>query len=247
MTPTPQSFVSEIVRFVLPARRVADFARLRAQIASHGAVLSQYYGPTMPARSSLAVRVDEMCWVINWRSRPTNLATQLAALGDHGATSLLFEFKSSQEAALAKALDVPLCQFVSIASQEQPIPSLTLLQATINVVAKAPTGNPDFQASMHKTYTDCFLADDGFVGGDWAYASNTNRTNGQPLCTESASEPSTQILPLDRRLAVYFLGWTSHAAHDAYSATPLFAEEIDKLKSWFGPGTGAWYVQFAKH
>lgn len=97
---------------------------------------------------------------------------------------------------------------------------------------------------MHKTYTDCFLADDGFTGGDWAYAANTNNTNGISLAQSSTD---AALSPTDRRLGVYYLGWTSHAAHDAYSATPLFAEEIDKLLPWFGPGTGAWYVKFAKH
>ena len=58
------SFISETVRFVLPANHRADFARLRAQIARHGAVQSQYYGPTMQARSSLPVRTDEICWVV---------------------------------------------------------------------------------------------------------------------------------------------------------------------------------------
>lgn len=59
------TFISEIVRFVLPAQRAADFARVRSQIASHGAVLSQYYGPTMRDRSSLHVHANEMCWVIS--------------------------------------------------------------------------------------------------------------------------------------------------------------------------------------
>jgi hypothetical protein len=36
-------------------------------------------------------------------------------------------------------------------------------------------------------------------------------------------------------------------AHDVYSSTPLFDEEIDKLKPWFGEGTGACYVSFEKH
>lgn len=97
---------------------------------------------------------------------------------------------------------------------------------------------------MHKTYTDCFLADHGFTGGDWGYSFTTNQTGGVPL---RKSSPRGIINTNSRRLAVYFLGWTDHAAHDTYSATPLFSEEIDKLKTCFGPGTGAWYVQFKKH
>lgn len=97
---------------------------------------------------------------------------------------------------------------------------------------------------MHKTYTDCFLAESGFTGGDWAYSINTNLTEGVPL---AESSPKAAINPNERRLGVYFLGWTGHAAHDAYSATPLFDEEIDKLQPYFGAGTGAWYVKFEKH
>lgn len=35
--------------------------------------------------------------------------------------------------------------------------------------------------------------------------------------------------------------------HQAATKTPLFAVEIDKLSPYFGPGTGAFYVNFTKH
>ena len=97
---------------------------------------------------------------------------------------------------------------------------------------------------MHKTYTDCYLAEDGFVGGDWAYAVITNNVDGVPWAEMDVS--SDLIKVEDRRLGVYALGWTSRAAHDAYSRTHLFDEEIDRLQPWFAPGTGAWYVTFQK-
>lgn len=57
---------------------------------------------------------------------------------------------------------------------------------------------------MHKTYTDCYRML-GFSGGSWAYAANTNETNGPPLNFSKES-----IIPKEeRRLAYYFLGWES--------------------------------------
>lgn len=96
---------------------------------------------------------------------------------------------------------------------------------------------------MHKTYTDCFLTK-GFVGGDWAYAINSNDTGGE-LVADATEEAA--ISEADRNLAVYCLGWESVEAHQAYHRTALFAEEIDNLAPWFGPGTGAWYAKFEKH
>ena len=46
---------------------------------------------------------------------------------------------------------------------------------------------------------------DGFVGGNWAYAVNTNDTNG-----DSVDEERNQwIEENERRLACYYLGWES--------------------------------------
>ena len=32
--------------------------------------------------------------------------------------------------------------------------------------------------------------------------------------------------------------------HDMWATTPIFYEEMDKLKPWFGQGTSAYYVTF---
>ncbi|RFU31630.1 hypothetical protein B7463_g4721, partial [Scytalidium lignicola] len=95
---------------------------------------------------------------------------------------------------------------------------------------------------MHKTFTDTYRMQ-GFTGGNWTYAINTNDTNGVPL--DLAKE---HLVPeQERRLACYYLGWESIELHQDASATPVFTEEMDKLQPWFGPGTGAFYVSFKKH
>lgn len=57
---------------------------------------------------------------------------------------------------------------------------------------------------MHKTYTDCYRMQ-GFVGGDWSYAVNTNDTNGV-LVDEVDNR---WVKEEDRSLACYCLGWES--------------------------------------
>jgi len=91
---------------------------------------------------------------------------------------------------------------------------------------------------MHKTFTDCYLAD-GFTGGEWAYAINTNDAEG--------IDEEFILDKKERRLAYYVLGWESLQKHHEYAETDLFAEEIDKLKPYFGKGTGAFYVKFNEH
>ncbi|KAL6249877.1 hypothetical protein RBB50_003733 [Rhinocladiella similis] len=94
---------------------------------------------------------------------------------------------------------------------------------------------------MHKTYTDTYGMR-GFEGGQWAYCSNTNDSLGGPLKSENV-----QLTSDEKRLGVYVLGWESVELHQAATKTALFAEEIDKLSPYFGPGTGAFYVSFRKH
>ncbi|CAK7218072.1 hypothetical protein SBRCBS47491_003382 [Sporothrix bragantina] len=221
------AILSEIVRFVLPTTRRSDFARLCARLASHSAVRSQYFGPSIAV--SLPILQNEMCWMIQWRgARPPELQKLVAELSpDHAATSLILTLDDSQATSLEKALEAPICQF-----------------ATIRLQDTAPISDPMLQHSMHKTFTDCYLADDGFIDGTWAYASNTNDVSG---VSWTKTETTTEVDTRDRKLGIYALGWTSRAAHDAYSKTSLFAEEIDKLQPWFAPGTGAWYVEFEKY
>jgi hypothetical protein len=57
---------------------------------------------------------------------------------------------------------------------------------------------------MHKTYTDCYSAK-GFSGGNWAYAVNSNDVD--ELLSEAVDERLIQ--EVERRLAVYPLGWKS--------------------------------------
>jgi hypothetical protein len=57
---------------------------------------------------------------------------------------------------------------------------------------------------MHKTYVDTYQIQ-GFTGGYWAYAINTNETAGV-----SGLAPSEENVPkAHRRLGVYYLGWES--------------------------------------
>jgi hypothetical protein len=77
-------------------------------------------------------------------------------------------------------------------------------QAFINLLPTAPLSNPDLKHSMHKTYTDCYLAE-GFLGGSWEYAVNTNNTDD--LFKDPAEEQV--IKEAERRLACYPLGWGS--------------------------------------
>src|SRR6266498_5608786 len=110
---------------------------------------------------------------------------------------------------------------------------------------------------MHKTFTDCYLAQ-GFTGGGWGYALNTNDADGEKA---DVVEGEKQVLnEEERKLAYYCIGWESFEVrsllstsydskgegsadmmqlHHAYAKTPLFDEEIDKLKPYFGEGTGA--------
>lgn len=80
----------------------------------------------------------------------------------------------------------------------------TIEKAIINLSPAAPQSNADFKHSMHKTYTDCYRMQ-GFVGGDWAYAVNTNDTSG--VLIESVRNQWVQ--EEERRLACYYLGWES--------------------------------------
>jgi hypothetical protein len=57
---------------------------------------------------------------------------------------------------------------------------------------------------MHKTFADCYYAQ-GFTGGGWGYASNSNDAEGEPLAVDK--EPDTVLDEKQRRLAYYIIGW----------------------------------------
>lgn len=85
-------------------------------------------------------------------------------------------------------------------------------QAVINLSPEAPKSSADFRHSMHKTYTDCYRMQ-GFVGGEWSYALNTNDTGGV-----SVGEAGNQgIEENERRLACYYLGWESIEVGEHFS------------------------------
>jgi hypothetical protein len=57
---------------------------------------------------------------------------------------------------------------------------------------------------MHKTFTDCYMAE-GFTGGSWAYALNSNDAKG-----DIVDSSDLEVMAEDkRRLAFYPLGWKS--------------------------------------
>lgn len=77
-------------------------------------------------------------------------------------------------------------------------------QAYIRLSDDAPLSDPALKASMHKTYTDAFKTQ-GFTGGQWAYAINTNESSGVP-CSVATDELVSEGR---KRLGIYYLGWES--------------------------------------
>jgi len=226
--------VFSLLRFTLPSSSAASasaFLKLRQFVSLNGKVETQYFGYVTPVMAPPRKPTDEMCWVIEWpngadlRSSPSFRAELHEVTQGRDTKSLLLEFNDSKLTELRKAFESPVTEF-----------------AIINLVPTAPLSNPDFKHSMHKTYTDCYFAE-GFTGGNWEYAVNTNNTD------ELLKDPTEEqvIKEGERRLACYPLGWESIEHHHAYSRSALFDEEIDKLKGWFGPGTGAWYATLKKH
>jgi len=227
-------FFSEIIRFTLPSITSAAFQDLRRRVASQG-VENQYFGYVLANEGfPLPQKKNQLCWVIQWpenvdmRTSPA-FRSQLNEIAEGGdVSSLLFEFNDSCLDELARGLEAPVCEF-----------------AVIRLAPNTPRSDPGFQHSMNKTFTDCYKMVPGFTGGGWAYALNSNDPAGVKA---DAPEVGQQVVKKgDEMLAYYYLGWPSVKVHDAWAATPIFDEEIDKLKPWFGEGTGAYYVTFTKH
>ncbi|KAM0453084.1 hypothetical protein ACHAPV_009199 [Trichoderma viride] len=223
--------LSQVLRFTFPPGSTiysAAFLKLRQSIAAAGAT-AQYYGYTAPTRVlGLPRKRHEVCWVIQWPGglRDGSAVTEgLAVTGVTDATSLLFEFDDAQLENLVKALEAPVCEF-----------------ACIRLKDDAPLEDQALQKSMHKTYVDTYQIQ-GFTGGYWAYAINTNETAGV-----SCLPPSEEtVLKARRRLGVYYLGWESIELHEDGTQTEAFSEEINKLQPYFGPGSGAWYAMLRQH
>ncbi|KAK5223833.1 hypothetical protein LTR99_007856 [Exophiala xenobiotica] len=240
---------SQILRFTLPHPQTissSEFHALREHVSK--VCLSQYFGYTVSA--PLPRKNEEICWAIQWPSSSTPAQRAEALKSSHeniigpDATSLLLEFSDEQMVELVNAFEAPVCEFPQPLAFVQPGPNRKHeALAFIALSSKAPLSSPELKKSMHKTYTDVFGMR-GFVGGQWSYCLNTNDSAGMPL--SMSGEEHT--LPLaKRRVAVYPLGWESVELHQAATKTALFAEEIDKLAPYFGPGTGAFYVSFRRH
>ncbi|KAL6872167.1 hypothetical protein J3F83DRAFT_734022 [Trichoderma novae-zelandiae] len=153
------------------------------------------------------------------------VAVGLAEAGVTDATSLVLEFTDAQLAQLATALEAFVFEFACVRLRDD-----------------APLENEALQTSMHKTYSDTYQIQ-GFTGGYWAYATNTNETAGVPC-----SAPTEEIVSRSqRRLAVYYLRWNSIELHEDGTQTEAFAEEINKLQPYFGHGSGAWYTMLRQH
>jgi hypothetical protein len=76
-------------------------------------------------------------------------------------------------------------------------------QAIINLNEAAPRFDAELEKSMHKTFTDCYLAE-GFTDGGWGYALNSNDADGGIM-----DGTKTMHDDRNRRLAYYPLGWGS--------------------------------------
>ncbi|KAK9449216.1 uncharacterized protein V1518DRAFT_417423 [Limtongia smithiae] len=220
--------ISQVIRFTLPATATisaAAFAELRRHAVTAGA-LAQYYGYTQQVPNAPMPRKrHEICWAINWPrgSDRSIIMEELAAIAAD-AMSLDFQFPEGGEFKSVSAFEAPVCEF-----------------ACIRLSDTAPLDDVSLQKSMNKTFADTHKII-GFTGGSWAYALNTNDSSGV-----SVSDIASVLPAGERRLAVYPLGWESIELHQDGTKTPVFAEELDKIGPYFGPGSGAWYVSFKKH
>ncbi|KAJ4320200.1 hypothetical protein N0V84_005985 [Fusarium piperis] len=221
----------QILRFTLPTSTTISnttFSNLRKAVAMAGAQI-QYFGYSVQTRvASLPKKRHEVSWIIQWpdnldlSQRPA-LRELFNELSQNNATSLLVEVAHDDPTNLLTALKAPVCEVVAMRMKPD---------ATLSV--------PPLETSMHKTYTDCYKMQ-GFVGGDWGYAVNTNSTRGAEVDLVQGRLEREQ-----RRLAIYFLGWESIELHEDASTTTIFAEEMDKLGPWIESESGAWYVTLRK-
>ena len=83
-----------------------------------------------------------------------------------------------------------------------------MTKAIINLATNAPRFTDGFEQSMHKTFTDCYLAPGGgFIGGGWGYALNSNDSDGEEVRVVIGAEE--MLVENKRMLAYYILGWES--------------------------------------
>ncbi|KAH8634235.1 hypothetical protein IG631_09635 [Alternaria alternata] len=78
----------------------------------------------------------------------------------------------------------------------------------IGLAPNAPRLSANFERSMDKTFTDCFLAPGGgMIDGTWDYAINTNDPAGEEVVV--GKEAGSILEVGQRRVALYILGWQS--------------------------------------
>ncbi|KAM5374372.1 hypothetical protein ACJZ2D_006545 [Fusarium nematophilum] len=220
----------QILRFTLPSSLTIScpaFLSIRQEVAIAGAT-AQYFGYSVQTRvASLPKKRHEITWIMQWPQRPglferPHLSERFTELSQD-AVSLLVDLDDSDGKKVLKALEAPICEVVAMRMR-----------------ADAPLQDPPLSHSMHKTYTDCYRMQ-GFTGGDWGYAVNTNSIGGESIGVAGSRLDSQQ-----RRLAIYLLGWESIELHEDAGKTAIFAEEMDKLGPWVDQGSGAWYVTLRK-
>ncbi|KAJ3523641.1 hypothetical protein NM208_g12376 [Fusarium decemcellulare] len=238
----------QILRFVVPSSMAIScpaFSSLRRDVATAGAI-AQYFGYSVQTRvAPLPKPRHEISWIIRtpatlplkthvtdtafteWPddldlSQKAQLTDRLNELSTDSAVSLLVDLADKDSKDLLTGLQAPVCEVV-----------------TMKMKQDAPFKDAAFRNSMHKTYTDCYRMQ-GFVGGDWGYAVNTNHTGGENVTSE-------RLDGRQRRLAIYLLGWESIELHEDAGKTEVFAEEMDKLGPWIDAGSGAWYTTLTKH
>ncbi|KAI9170645.1 hypothetical protein HJFPF1_00115 [Paramyrothecium foliicola] len=223
----------QILRFALPSSSTGSspaFRALRTEVESAGA-LFQYIGKSTQTRVAPLPKVrDEVTWMIGWSDgselveRP-HLERSFADVTKNLESSLLVEVKTGDDHNLLAALRAPVCEVVAM-----------------KMKSDAPIREKPLSQSMHKTFTDCYRQQ-GFAGGGWGYAVNTNLVEG-----ESNVFPGCQGTRRveEQMLAIYLLGWESIELHESANKTAVFAEEMEKLGPWIHADSGAWYVSLSK-
>jgi len=177
------------------------FAEARKAASSLGAV-RHYYGSPDGEPTHLS-------WVIFWPSSTSETITSQvqdlasSAVNSKSIQEWLIQFP--HDAWPVRALEAQVCQL-----------------CTVQLRNLADAKKVSVANSLHKTYSDCFDAEDGgFTGGFWGSALNEPETNW------------------------YFLGWETRELHDLYAKTPLFDVEINALLPYM---KGGWthYVRMHK-
>ncbi|KAF4973184.1 hypothetical protein FSARC_436, partial [Fusarium sarcochroum] len=225
--PPLSTMVLQIFRFTLPRSLTISchaFADLRREVALAGAT-HQHFGYSVQTRVAPIPKVEhEITWMMYWPEGPDlferpHLKQYFVGLSQGDASSLLIELANSNDKELLAALTAPVCEVVAMRMSDD-----------------APISEMPLSHSMHKTFTDCYKMQ-GFSGGNWGYASNTNFVGGESIAV--LDPQGSRLDSQDRKLAIYLLGWESIELHEDASKGPVFAEEMTKLGPWISKESGA--------